>query len=129
MTFESVEYICPISILFDFVLLRMYMPSPSFSAWGEFIYQLHGYFQLIYMGWKFHLGLWWISPAFTKMKCLFIIAIPFLHCFHFSCEMKSHHCLTSLNFCLCWKSVYNQPLKYMTGVSVEVCKTIGMEIC
>ena len=36
-----------------------------------------------------------VSPRFTVMKLLQIIAILFLHCFHLSCKMKSRHGLSS----------------------------------
>ena len=52
-----------------------------------------------------------ISDRFTVMKFLYIIVILFLHCCRLTCEMKSHHRLTSSNFNPGWNSPpYNPPL-------------------
>ena len=54
-----------------------------------------------------------ISARFTVMKFLHTIVILFLHCCRLTCEMKSHHGLTSWNFNPGWNSPpYNPPLRW-----------------
>ena len=58
------------------------MPILSFLARAAFIYRLHDCFQIVYVGWKFQLGLFKPWCDFTSL-CL--IAILFLHYFYVSC--------------------------------------------
>ena len=66
----------------------------SFWTWAGLIYQLHNYFLLVYMRSK----LWWNFSSFCHDQISTVIAILLLHCFHLSCQKKSHDGLTSWNF-------------------------------
>ena len=66
----------------------------SFWTWAGLIYQLHNYFQLVYMRSK----LWWNFSSFCHDQISTVIAILLLHCFHLSCQKKSYDGLTSWNF-------------------------------
>ena len=66
----------------------------SFSARAGVIYRLHDYFQLVYMNSVCPIR-GEISARFSMTKFLYVIVIPFLHCFHLYCKKKSHYGLTS----------------------------------
>ena len=69
-----------------------------------------------------------ISGRLTVMKFLHIFVILFLFCCRLTCEMKSHHGLTSWNFSLGWKYPRNHShfhkrlhLTCLTGFCLRLC--------
>ena len=69
-----------------------------------------------------------ISSRLTMMTFLHIFVILFLFCCHLTCEMKSHHGLTSWNFSLGWKYPRYHPhfhkrlpLTCLTGFCLWLC--------
>ena len=73
----------------------------SYSVRAVVIYRLHDYIQFVHIGSKFQLGLsnpWWNFSLVWHDEVLYVIVIPFLHCFHLSYKKKCHYGLTSWNF-------------------------------
>ena len=116
--------------MFDFFLLRhsplcssnywdfrehAYTRRLSFSAWAGVINGSHDYFQLIYMGWKFQLGVfkpWWnfssvCGGEISAYNCNFVAIVFTIFTY---ARWNLIQVLTRWNFTPCWKSPYNLPL-------------------
>ena len=87
----------------------------SFSASAGFNYQLHDYFQLVYIEWTLQLGLlkpWWNFSSVYRDEIFpynrnSIFTLLSLHMWK-----ETHHGLTSWNFSPGCKSPYTQPLSW-----------------